>query len=202
VKLIVKWMRLLVAVAIIVAVVATFAETAMRVSVNPFNFFGYFTIQSNLIIAVVYLVTTARSGNDSRGSLTLARACATTYLIVVGIVYALLLAPLGAAGGVPLPWANFILHILVPLYAVADWSLVRDRLRVPYRSLWVAAVYPLLWCGVVLARGATDGWVPYPFLDPANGYASVVLYVAIIAAMVVAIAAVVFWISRWRGVLR
>jgi hypothetical protein len=202
VKLIVKWMRVLVAAAIIVAVVATFVETAMRVPINPFNFFGYFTIQSNLIIAVVYLVTAARPGNDSRGWLTLARACATTYLIVVGIVYALLLAPLGAAGGVPLPWANFILHILVPLYAVADWSFVGDRRPVPFRRLWVAAVYPMLWCGVVLARGATDGWVPYPFLDPANGYASVVLYVVIIAAVVIAIGALVFWISRWRGILR
>jgi hypothetical protein len=201
VNLIVKSMRLLVAAAIIIAVAATFVDTATRVPINPFNFFGYFTIQSNLIIAAVYLVTVTRSGSDRGGWLALARACATTYLIVVGIVYVVLLAPLGAAGGVPLPWANFILHILVPLYAVADWVLVGDRGRVAFRNLWVAALYPLLWCGVVLVRGATDGWVPYPFLDPAGGYAGVVFYVLIIAAVVVAIGALVFWASRWSGIL-
>lgn len=194
-------MRLLIAAAIIVAVAATFVDTATQVAINPFNFFGYFTIQSNLIIAAVYLLTATSSGRDARGWLTLARACATAYLIVVGIVYVLLLAPLGAAGGVPLPWANFILHILVPLYAVADWALVADRGRASFRQLWVAALYPVVWCGVVLVRGATDGWVPYPFLDPANGYASVLFYVLVIAVVVVAIAALVFWASRSRGVL-
>lgn len=192
---------MLVAAAIVVAVVATTIDTASRVSINPFNFFGYFTIQSNLIIAAVYgLTALSRENRDSRW-LTLARACATTYLIVVGIVYALLLAPLGAAGGVPLPWANFILHILVPIYAVADWVLVGDRIRVSFRYLWVPAVYPLLWCGVVLVRGATDGWVPYPFLDPANGYPTVLLYVLVIAVVVVAVAVLVYWASRWKGLL-
>lgn len=190
---------MLIAVAIIVAVIATTIDTAARVQINPFNFFGYFTIQSNLVIAVVYGLTAARPRDDARGWLTLARACATSYLIVVGIVYALLLAPLGAAGGVPLPWANVILHILVPIYAVVDWLLIGDRTRISFRRLWVAAVYPVLWCAVVLVRGATDGWVPYPFLDPANGYPSVLLYVVVIAVVVVAVASLVFWASRWKG---
>ena len=34
---------------------------------------------------------------------------------------------------------------------------------------------------VVLIRGATDGWVPYPFLDPATGYQSVGGYAVAIA---------------------
>lgn len=202
-KLAIRLARLLATTAILVAVIATTIDTASRVSINPFNFFGYFTIQSNLILAAVYALTTDPSFRKPRyeRGLALARACATSYMVVVGIVYALLLAPLGAAGGVPLPWANFILHILIPIYAVVDWLFVGDRDRIPFRSLWVAAVYPLLWCGVVLVRGATDGWVPYPFLDPANGYGSVFLYVAIIAVTVVAVAALVFWASRWRGVL-
>ena len=193
---------MLIAVAIIAAVVATTVDIASRTQINPFNFFGYFTIQSNLIIAAVYALVATRGSRDQRGWLTLARACATSYLIVVGIVYALLLAPLGAAGGVPLPWANFVLHVLVPIYAVADWLLVGDRTRVSFRDLWVAAAYPVLWCGVVLVRGATDGWVLYPFLDPANGYPRVLFYVLVIAVVVVAVAALVFWASRWRGLVR
>ena len=43
-------------------------------------------------------------------------------------------------------------------------------------------VYPALWIGVVLARGATDGWVPYPFLDPKHGYGAVAAICAVLAA--------------------
>ena len=33
--------------------------------------------------------------------------------------------------------------------------------------MWLA--YPLVWTALTLARGASDGWYPYPFLNPANG---------------------------------
>ena len=187
---------------IVTAVIATTIDTPTRVPINPFNFFGYFTIQSNLIMAAVFLAVAVRSfrGLPDSQWLQLARACATSYMVVVGIVYALLLAPLGAAGGVPLPWANTVLHVVVPIYAVVDWIVIGDRRPVSYRYLWVAAVYPLLWCGVVLVRGATDGWVPYPFLDQGNGMASVLTYVALIAATVIGVAALIFWASRMQGV--
>lgn len=186
---------------VLAAVVATTFDTASRTAINPFNFFGYFTIQSNIILAVIYVISSL-SANSARPRLELARACATSYIVVVGVVYALLLAPLGAAGGVPLPWANAVLHIIIPVYAVIDWLFVGDRSAVAFRLLWVSLVYPLLWCGVVLVRGAIDGWVPYPFLDPANGYPSVILYVVIIAITVLAVASLTFWASRWRGILR
>ena len=34
----------------------------------------------------------------------------------------------------------------------------------------------------MLVRGATDGWVPYPFLDPKNGYGTVAGICAVLAA--------------------
>lgn len=199
----VRIVRVLATTAILVAVIATTIDTASRVAINPFNFFGYFTIQSNLILAAVYALTTDPSFRKPRNErwLSLARACATSYVVVVGLVYAVLLAPLGVVGGVPLPWANTILHIVIPVYAAADWLLVGDRTRLSFRYLWIAAIYPLVWCAVVLARGATDGWVPYPFLDPTNGYGVVARNVVLVAASMVAVAALAFWSSHWRGVL-
>ena len=190
--------RLAIAVAIAVAVLATFIETASRTTINPFNFFGYFTLQSNLIGCVVLVFAAAAALRPGRSAalILLARACATTYLVVVGIVYAVLLAPLGAAGGVPLPWANTILHIVVPLYFAADWVLAPDRRRLHWNNFWVLLVYPLVWCIVVLVRGATDGWVPYPFLDPATGYGSVAFFVALITVVVSAIGLAVWGVSR------
>jgi hypothetical protein len=190
--------RLLVAAMILAAVIATFAETASRIAINPFNFFGYFTVQSNLIGCCVLILSVVAFARDRSGSrvVLVARACATTYLIVVGVVYAVLLAPLGAAGGVPLPWANVVMHIVVPIYMAIDWVLAPDRQRIPWAALGVSVSYPLLWCLVVLIRGATDGWVPYPFLDPSNGYASVAFYVALITVVVAGVGAGVWALSR------
>jgi hypothetical protein len=195
--------RLAVAAAILVAIVATHVEAAGRTSVNIFNLYGYFTVQSNLI-GVVSLTASAIAGRTRRSqgeALALVRALATTCLAIVGIVYATLLAPLGVAGGVPLPWANVILHVVSPLAVVLDWLLVGDRARLPLRRLGLILLYPAAWTAVVLIRGATDGWVPYPFLDPTLGYGTVALYCLAILVAFTGIGLLTLWASRTPGVM-
>jgi hypothetical protein len=201
---IVAIVRLAVAATVVGAVVATVVEAAGRTTINPFNMFGYFTIQSNIILAVVYTVIAAVSlrGATASPALNIARGSVTTYIIIVGVVYATLLAPLGAVGGVPVAWANTALHIITPIYALADWILFSDRARIGFNRLWIVLIYPIVWVVVVLVRGATDGWVPYPFLHPDTGYASVFFYVGLIVVVMLAFGSLVFWISRMRSILR
>jgi hypothetical protein len=182
----------------VTAITASFFDTASRETVNPFNFFGFFTMQSNIILAVVLAVTAVVSlaGRTQSPTLQLARACGTTYIVVVGIVYNTLLANI--PGGVSLEWANTILHVVMPIYAALDWFVVGDRTPLPWSRLWIVTIYPVLWIAVVLIRGATDGWVPYPFLDPLTGYVSVTVYCIAIAAGTVVAAAVIWAASRWR----
>ena len=54
----------------------------------------------------------------------------------------------------------------------------------------------MVWVVVVLIRGATDGGVPYPFLNPDTGYDSVFAYVLAIAVLTIATAAIVWALSR------
>src|SRR5205823_14111933 len=114
---------------------------------------------------------------------TVVRWCTATYLVVVGVVFWALLAPLHAAGGIPLPWANLVLHAVAPLAALLDLLLAPDRARPSLRLLPLVLVYPLVWTAVVLVRGATDGWVPYPFLSPAQGYGVLAAWVALVAGV-------------------
>lgn len=197
-ELAIAGIRSVVVIAVLSAVVATFASTAENGPVNPFNFFGYFTIQSNLLGAAVFGCTAVVGflGRPQGMALHLARASITTYLLVVGLVYNTLLS--GLAGGVDVGWANTVMHIVFPLYCLLDWLIVPDRSPLPFRFLWVLELYPVLWCAVILVRGATDGWVPYPFLAPSTGYASVLLYVAGIAVTFVVVGAAVFALSRLR----
>ena len=181
---------------VLLAVAATFADTASRGPVNPFNFFGFFTMQSNLMAAGVVLVAAVLEFRRRTPPewFVPARAAVTTYMVVVGVVYNLLLRTI--AGGVELPWANWVLHVAFPLYVLADWLLMRDRRPLSYRVIRLILVHPLVWVAVVLVRGATDGWVPYPFLDPSTGYASVLVYVVGIAVSFAAFGALVILASR------
>ena len=199
-KLLFATLRVIVGVAGLTAVIATFADTASRVAINPLNFFGFFTLQSNILTAVVLLaaaLTTFRGLKQSRG-LILARACVTTYIVIVGAVYNTLLVGTPGGGGVELAWANFVLHIAVPLYVAVDWIFFGDRGRLPRNRFWIVLIYPIVWLAVVLARGATDGWVPYPFLNPALGYGVVAVYGIGIAGAIGIVGAAVWALSRLR----
>ena len=191
-------LRLAVAILGIVAIVSTFFDTATRATINPFNFFGFFTMQSNIIVVIVLAVSAFVSFSARRQSprLVLARGCATTYIVITGFVYNLLLA--GLEGGVSLAWANTVLHVILPLYAALDWVIFRDRSPLRWNQIWIALIYPIVWIMVVLLRGATDGWVPYPFLNPTQGYGVVALYALAIAVATVVFAAVIWTVSRLR----
>lgn len=191
-------LRVPIVVLVVVAIVATFLDTASRATINPFNFFGFFTMQSNIITAVVLFLAalTTFMSRPQTQLLMFARACATTYIVIVGIVYNLLLA--GLEGGVSLAWANWVLHVAFPICAALDWIFFGDRTALPWKRLWVVLTFPVVWIIVVIIRGATDGWVPYPFLDPATGYGSVAIYSIVIFIATIVVGAIVFALSRVR----
>lgn len=186
-KILFASLRSIAAAAIVVAIVAQFMRTASGTEVNPFNFFGYFTMQGNIIAAVAFALSAIFifSKRAQPRWLSYLRALATVIMAIVGIVYNTLLADAGLDGAFNVPWSNDILHIWIPIYAVADWVLFGDRIKLPFARLWVMLIYPVIWLVVILIRGATDGWVPYPFLDPASGYASVAVYCLIISAITI-----------------
>lgn len=130
--------------------------------------------------------------------LLLAGGCATAYMILVGVIYNALLA--GQEGGVALAWANCVIHMILPDYAVLDWILSNNRKPLARKRLWVSLIYPMVWVVVVLILGATDGWVPHPFFNPSTGYGSVFAYVLAIAVLTVVTAAIVWALSRLKVV--
>ena len=193
-------LRLVAAVSILAAIIGQFSFTAARVPINPFNFFGYFTIQSN-IIALVALMASAYFiflRQHQPDWVIYLRGVATALMAIVGIVYNTLLAGADLAGSFSLQWSNNVLHIVIPVYLLLDWVLFADRGPLVYRRLWLVLIYPIVWLIVIVIRGATDGWVPYPFLDPANGYGVVTVYCIAIAVITVLFGLGVFALSRLR----
>jgi carbon starvation protein CstA len=162
------------------------------------NFFSFFTIQSNML-ATVALVLAALVRRDERSlGFDAARTAATFYVVITGVVFAALLSGLQEQLDTHNPFANSVLHYVIPAAAAIDWLVdpPRHRLGTPVALAWL--VYPVAWFAYTLARGSAVGWYPYPFVDVArNGYGGVLLngvvFLAAFALGALALARVAAW---------
>jgi hypothetical protein len=175
----------------VVAIVVQLASLAAKGTLNPVNYFSYFTIDSNLIAIGVLVAAALNRDRASTPRLDLVRGGAVVYMSITGIVFTLLLSNTDVDTAIP--WVNSVVHELMPLVMLADWLITPPaaRLRMRQGLLWLS--FPLVWIVYTIIRGAIVNLYPYPFLNPANGgYASVAVYcVAILLAMLVVSALVV-----------
>jgi hypothetical protein len=171
-----------------------------------FDWTTYFTILSNVVVAVVMTVLVVRPAlftrQDKVGTLwrTL-RLDSLLMIVVTGVVYNLLLA-----GGAKTGWDalnNTMLHWVVPLLTPIVWILAGPRGLIRLRTIALSLVLPLLWATYALVRGQAVGAYPYSFLDvSANGLASVITFVAAILVVAVILAFVLWAIDiglRWTA---
>lgn len=179
------------------------------------NFFSYFTVLSNVSAAIVLIagaVWALRTRNRTQAEpvwVATALVCVSTYMIVTGLVYNVLLRQYPIAG-ISDVWTNETLHLILPLFLLADVLFAPRRRALPWGTVGVVAAFPLMWAIYTLLRAnsviapliGTPYWHPYPFLNPhivAGGYLGVAGYVVGIAAVIIAIAAGVVWVGRRRA---
>lgn len=160
----------------------------------------YFTILSNVVVAVVLTVLTTRPAlfqrSDRVGTLwrTL-RLDSVLMIVVTGIVYNLLLATGGKQGWDLL--SNTMLHVIVPLLTPIIWIIAGPRGLISWRIVGLSLVLPLLWATYALIRGQAIGAYPYPFLDVAtNGLASVLAFIGAIVIFAVLLDLILWAIDR------
>lgn len=156
---------------------------------------AYFTPLANLV-GIAALTAAGIFSIRGRGEprwVSLLRVNATTYLVIVAVVYWSLLAPYAY---VKLPWANGVIHGGAAVVLLADWLLARPRRPLPRRSVWTVLSLPVAWLGYLAARAALDGWIPYPFLDISRGALPVLATVAGLTCAVLATAATLHRVPR------
>lgn len=172
------------------------------------NFFSYFTVQSafaaviTLTIAGVFALVAPRDP----AWLGILRTMVTVYLLVSGIVFALIVAQASTRDyRVDVPWSDTLLHFVVPGLAVIAWttdSTIAVNPKVPWSTVgWVLA-FPSVWLVYTLLRGNDIGWYPYFFLDRAQvgGVAGVVMYCGLVLVIFVSLTAALVAINHglWR----
>ena len=164
---------LLKAVVILSAVIGTVlsAEAGRRVFMGGSTVFMYFTIQSNIGVALISLV----------GAILLLRGCriGNAWLVVrfvgavaitlTGAVFCFVLAP--TMGRSAWNLQNILTHVVVPLTVVADFFVTGIRGRIGRRNI-VFVLLPPLFYAVYAGIGFVRGWefspgrnYPYFFLN-------------------------------------
>jgi hypothetical protein len=72
------------------------------------------------------------------------------------------------------PWANAVVHYVMPVVIVLDWLIDPPCAQITRRKASSWLIFPVVYFGYTLIRGAITGWYPYPFLDvAAKGYGRV-----------------------------
>ncbi|WP_193048056.1 Pr6Pr family membrane protein [Mycolicibacterium baixiangningiae] len=137
-----------------------------------------FTYQANLLAAVFYAATLLSPRTDARSAL---RGAVVLYVVVAGLVWNLFLTDY-SMGYTP---ANFLLHVAVPVLALAEWGLASaSQSAVRWWYPWAWLTYPGCYVLVALAVLNHAGRrAPYYFLDPGSvGRLAVAINIALLGA--------------------
>ena len=193
-------LRIVRALSVVLVLAAIVAQAKALADANAFNvtrYFAYFTIQSNLVGVAAFAWLVARPDAPRTRSVELLRTGGAVYLTVTFFVVIALLSNVDV--GLQLVWVDVVLHKIFPVIVVLDWLLDPPQRRLVTRDIATLIVYPLIWTGLTMVRGALDGWYPYPFLNPANGgYGQVLITAVAITFGFVVISAAIIWLGNAR----
>jgi hypothetical protein len=131
------------------------------------NFFSFFTILSNILVALVLSSAALAIGSGRLAILTgpKVRAAAALYIGFTGVIYFLLLRTLWEPQGWQLV-ADAILHYATPVLYLVFWAVFVPKGRLRLADVRAFLVFPVLYAIYSLLRGPLVDWYPYPFLDP------------------------------------
>lgn len=164
------------------------------------NFFSYFTVESNLLISIVLLVSAVMlASGRSIISLAMYRGATTLYMLVTGIGFTVLLSGLESTQFTAIPWDNTVLHYVVPIGAAVDWLIDPPAVAISSRKAMIWLLFPLAYVTYSSIRGPIVDWYPYPFLDPdENGVMAVIIVSIGIAILAALLALALAWYARFR----
>lgn len=157
---------------------------------------AYFTILTNLLVAIVFTAIAAGRTPLRRPSIL---AGTTLSILLVGVIYALLLhGLLELSGGSAV--ANVLLHMVTPVLVPIFWLAFASKGALSWRDPLLWAIYPLAYLAYGLTRGAATGKYAYPFMDvPAIGWPRTALNALVIAVGFMLSGFALVWIDRRIG---
>jgi hypothetical protein len=181
-----------------IGLIVQFAELqrANSVVMSLWVMFAFFTITTNVLVAVVF-----SSIAINYGVLRTDWIIAGTMLsiLLVGVVNALLLwGQLELSGGSAL--VDKLLHVVTPVCALLFWIFFARKGGLTWRHPPLWAIYPLVYLVYGVARGVTTGKYAYPFLNVLTlGWSRTALNALSIAIAFMVCGYAIVWIDNRIG---
>ena len=149
------------------------------------NLFSYFTILTNLLVAVCSSILLLNIQNKigsffRRPSV---QTAITLYIFIVALVYNTVLRGIVSLNGWNL-FVDTLLHVVVPILFIVYWFMYVPKGVLQWKQGISWIYFPMAYLVYSLIRGAVFGWYPYPFLNVVTfGYPKVILNVIIMIAV-------------------
>lgn len=139
----------------------------LKNSVLNFNeitsqFFSYFTILTNLMVAVYFTHQVfIKSDSEIKSGLLTA---ITIYIVIVGMVYQIILRSTWNPTGLQ-RIVDELLRSIIPVLVIIYWYLYENKKNLQYKQIALWAIYPLFYLFYILVSGSLSKFYPYPFVN-------------------------------------
>ena len=162
------------------------------------RFFSFFTILTNILVAIFFARLTFRLQQHSSPGLNAYRGMTATtlYIGIVGLVYQFLLRHLWNPKGAQ--WiTDELLHTVIPAMTLVFWCTHRKNEPLAFRQIYLWMIYPLVYLSYVLIRGHFSGFYPYPFLYVHDlGMTKVLLNALLLLMIFASLATLMIWLQH------
>ena len=126
-------------------------------------YFSFFTLQTNILAAVV--TTLAAAGSRLLPGRSRIKPAIVVYLVTGGAIFFLALRDIWSAH-YGLQWiTDILLHCVTPVLYAIFWLVAVPKAGLRWRDAAIWLIYPFLYLVVVLVLAQRSGFYPYPFLD-------------------------------------
>jgi len=150
------------------------------------RFFGYFTIDTNILCALfltfIALESNSRLGRFFRKATT--ATALTVYITIVGITYNILLRSTWNPQGMQ-KLVDELLHSVIPVYFILFWFIFVPGGNLKWKNAFPWLIYPILYMLYAIILGAITKFYPYPFVDVNElGYSKALINSLIVLALI------------------
>lgn len=130
------------------------------------RFFGYFTIDTNILVALSFTFIALSSNSFIGKFFTKASVITaiTVYIIIVGVTYNLILRSTWEPKGLQ-KLVDELLHTVIPILYVLFWVFFVPVDGLKWKNAFPWLIFPITYMIYAIILGSVTKFYPYPFVD-------------------------------------
>ena len=152
--------------AVITQLYLMIANRVVSVPETILRFFSFFTIDTNILVALcftfIFLSANSRTGRFLTKPTTI--TAITIYITIVGIVYNVILRSIWQPEGLQ-KIVDELLHSVIPLLFILFWVFFTPIEGLKWKNAFSWLLYPIAFMLYTIIHGAITKFYPYMFVD-------------------------------------